>query len=192
MASITVQFRYLTGLKRKIFRDARLIGSWDESGRWSQSWTETPMTEIVAEDGCPGFSLSVKFDAGEVGKLFQWTVRLSTPAAADVSGIPTEVNDANQSGRVRTFQLAPAVTPAQTEAYYFTQACRLGARKVFVHGRSGGSGLRFAVWAPNAQLVEVVFGDPATGYIADDGYGIDASRTPLPMAKDAAGSGRPR
>ncbi len=185
MASIAVQFRYLTGLKRKIFRDARLLGTWDQSGHWIQGWTETPMVEIVAEDGCPGFGLNVKFDASEVGKRFQWKVRLSTPVAADVSGMPTEVNDANQTERVRTFQLAPAGKPAQVEEYYFTCACRLGARKVFAHGRSGGSGLRFAVWAPNAQQVEVVFGNPASGYIADDGDGIDASRSPLPMAKGA-------
>lgn len=43
------------------------------------------------------------------------------------------------------------------------------------------SALRFAVWAPNAQQVDVVFAkfDPArgsaSGYIADDGTGIDAS-----------------
>ncbi len=188
MATIAVHFRFLTGLKRKIFRDARLLGTWDDNGRWSQGWTETPMMEIVAEDGCPGFGLIVKFDAGEVGKRFQWAVRLSTPAAADVSGIPTEVNDANRTERVRMFQLAPAGTPAQLEEYHFTQARRLGARKVFVHGRSGGSGLRFAVWAPNAQQVEVVFGDPANGYIADDGDGIDPSRPPLPLTKGADGT----
>ena len=62
MAEVTVQFRYLTGLKRRIFRNARLVGSWDQQGRESPTWSDTPMTEIIAEDvrgsrpedGCPG------------------------------------------------------------------------------------------------------------------------------------------
>ena len=33
MATVSVQCRYLTGLKRQIFRNARLWGSWDEQGR---------------------------------------------------------------------------------------------------------------------------------------------------------------
>ena len=33
MATIPVKFTYLTGLKREIFRNARLTGSWDENGR---------------------------------------------------------------------------------------------------------------------------------------------------------------
>jgi 1,4-alpha-glucan branching enzyme len=187
MASIAVQFRFLTGLKREIFRNARLLGTWDESGRWSPGWSETPMTEFVGEDGCPGFGVTVKFDPSEVGKRFQWTVRLDTPVAADVSGMPTEVNDANGTDRVRSFQLAPAGKQAQLEEYFFTCARRFGARKVFAHGRSGKPGLRFAVWAPNAQQVEVVFGNPASGYIADDGYGMDPSRPSLPMTKGADG-----
>ena len=32
MAEVTVQFRYLTGLKRRIFRNARLVGNWDHAG----------------------------------------------------------------------------------------------------------------------------------------------------------------
>jgi 1,4-alpha-glucan branching enzyme len=43
------------------------------------------------------------------------------------------------------------------------------------------------VWAPNARQVEVVFGDPAHGYIADDGDGIDPARAPLPMTASAGG-----
>ena len=83
--------------------------------------------------------------------------------------------------------LRPGGGEAQVEEYYFTYARRLGARKVFAPGRAGTPGLRFAVWAPNARRVEVVFGDPANGYIADDGHGIDPSRAPLPMTKRADG-----
>ncbi len=187
MATVSVQFRYLTGLKRKIFRNARILGSWDPTGRFSQNCSETHMADVTAEDGCPGFTATIRFEESEVGKTFQWSVRLSTLSIADVSGVPTEVNDANKADRVRAFQLRPAGSDTQVEEYYFTYARRLGARKVFARGRSGKPGLRFAVWAPNAQQVEVVFGDPANGYIADDGNGIDPSRPPVPMATGTDG-----
>jgi 1,4-alpha-glucan branching enzyme len=62
----------------------------------------------------------------------------------------------------------------------------MGARKVFASDRST-PGLRFSVWAPHAQSVEVVFGDRTNGYIADDGHGIDPARAPLPLIKGADG-----
>ena len=36
IALLTVRFRYLTGLKRELFRNARLMGSWDGVGRFSR------------------------------------------------------------------------------------------------------------------------------------------------------------
>ena len=186
MADVAVQFRYLTGLKRRIFRNARLVGNWDPQGRQSLAGSDTPMTEIIAEDGCPAFTVTVHFDASEVGKPFEWSVRLDTPVASDVRGVATEVKDANKTDRVRRFQLQPAGSN-QIEEYYLTYARRLGARKVFSGGRSRDADLRFAVWAPNARSVEVVFGDPATGYIHDDGRGIDPARPPLAMTKGLDG-----
>ena len=35
----TVGFQFITGLKRAIFRNARLRGSWDNNGRYSDNWT---------------------------------------------------------------------------------------------------------------------------------------------------------
>ena len=186
MADVAVQFRYLTGLKRRIFRNARLVGNWDPQGRQSLAGSDTPMTEIIAEDGCPAFTATVHFDASEVGKPFEWSVRLDTPVVSDVRGVATEVKDANKTDRVRRFQLQPAGS-SQIEEYYLTYARRLGARKVFSGGRSRDADLRFAVWAPNARNVEVVFGDPATGYIHDDGRGIDPARPPLAMARGLDG-----
>jgi 1,4-alpha-glucan branching enzyme len=187
MGIVSVQFRYLTGLTRRIFRDARLQGAWDQHGRASQDWSETPMIETTAEDGCPAFTAVVQFDDSEVGKTFRWSARLSTASVADVSGVPTEVNGANSTERVRTFQLGAPGGNQQIEEYYFTYARRLGARKVFARGPGEDPDLRFAVWAPNARNVEVVFGDPASGYIADDGHGIDPSRAALPMSRDGHG-----
>jgi 1,4-alpha-glucan branching enzyme len=39
MAKIAVTFRYLSGLKRQIFANARLSGSWDSQGKRSETWT---------------------------------------------------------------------------------------------------------------------------------------------------------
>src|SRR5438093_11407919 len=107
MAKITVRFRYLTGLKREMFRNARLAGSWDSLGRLSQVWSETPMTPGRAEDGCPGFTAKVELDASQIGKRFRWGVRLDGPSEPNVWGIPTEVKDANSAERYREFDLQP-------------------------------------------------------------------------------------
>jgi 1,4-alpha-glucan branching enzyme len=148
------------------------------------------MVDFTAEDGCPAFASTVLLDESEVGKTFRWTVRVTTASVTDVSGVPTEVNDPNTTDRVRLFTLrSPADSAGVTQIadYYFTYTRRLGARKFFRAGGAGQPDLRFAVWAPNAQQVDVVFGQPANGYIADDGDGIDPSRAPLPLVKEADG-----
>ncbi len=44
-----------------IFRNARLLGSWDAQGHSSDAWTESPMQAIVGEDGCPAFTATMQF-----------------------------------------------------------------------------------------------------------------------------------
>ena len=185
MAKLAVRFRYLTGLKREIFRNARLAGSWDAAGRYSQAWTDTPMAPGRAEDGCPCFTATIELDGTGVGTQFCWGVILDGPQGANLWGIPTEINDMTSADRYRTFTLA-ADGSSGNQDFYFTYARRLGARKVFRDG-SGPPGLRFSVWAPNAQKVEVVFGRPDNGYIADDGDGIDPRRPVIPLAQQAEG-----
>ncbi len=182
MGMISVQFIYYTGLKRQIFRNARLSGTWDANGKFSSTWLVTSMPDIVAEDGCPGFATTVQFDESEVGKTFQWGVTCDTPAAPNLWAIPTEIQSATQTDRIRTFQLQPSGSN-QVEQFYFTYARRLGARKVFPNGPAATPGLKFAVWAPNAQSIDVVFGDPANGYIANDGFGTDPTQPVLPLTK---------
>src|SRR5215217_5300646 len=87
-AMISVRFTYLTGLKRPIFRNARLAGSWND-------WAETPMTEVVAEDGCPAFTATVKFGNARAGEVHRWGVRLDGPAGANAWGINLEVPSAD-------------------------------------------------------------------------------------------------
>jgi 1,4-alpha-glucan branching enzyme len=66
------------------------------------------------------------------------------------------------------------------EDYWFATGRRFGAQKYL-------AGIRFAVWAPHARKVEVVFapfdlaaGTP-TGYISDDGTGVDPAAVVLKL-----------
>jgi 1,4-alpha-glucan branching enzyme len=181
MPTQTVAFQFITGLKRPIFRNARLRGSWDHHGRYADDWTETPMQEESGEDGCPIFRASIVLDLADADKTFQWGVVLDGPQGSHFWGIPTEVPDQASVERYRQFRLHGAGTP-QTERYYFTYARRLGANKHFAAGSAAPS-LRFAVWAPNARSVEAVFGDPTYGYIADDGSGIDPTQPVVALSR---------
>ncbi len=183
MATKAVEFQFLTGLKRRIFRNPRLVGSWDASGRYSDQWSESPMHEVTGEDGCPMFQGSASLDLADSAKTFKWGVILDGPSGSNFWGIPTEVPDVNSTERRRGFQLAPGGT--QTERYFFTHCRRLGANKRFP---TSGAAARivFAVWAPNAGAVDVVFGT-STGYIADDGHGIDPTMPVVSLSSSLDG-----
>ena len=181
MATLAVHFRYLTGLKRELFRNARLVGSWDAGGRSAVAWSERPMTPALAEDGCPCFVATVELDAGEVGTRFRWGVRLDGPSGPNIWGIPTEIQDLNSTDRYREFTLS-VDEASRRQDFFFTYGRRLGARQVFRDG-SPDADLRFAVWAPNALAVDVVFGRPDNGYISDDGTGIDPAAPVFPLTK---------
>ena len=185
MPNIDVQFRFLTGLKRAIFRNARLSGSWDSGGKASDTWLEIPMRQGKAEDGCPCFTALVSFDSVEIGNLFRWGVRFDGPSGPNIWGVPTEVEYANSGERYREFKLK-ADDNLRTQDFYFTYARRLGARKFFAPN-SDLPDLKFSVWAPNAKTVEVVFGKPGNGYIADDGDGIDPHAQIITLAPGADG-----
>jgi 1,4-alpha-glucan branching enzyme len=190
-------------LKRKVFSNVRLIGSWDDEGRYSGVWSTTPMEDFIGEDGCPCYRTQVELDESQAGWTFHWGVVVDGPAGKDRWGVTTEVRDAESSDRSRSFTLRPRDGKrVQEERYYLTHVRRLGAQK---HMRAGATkdGIRFAVWAPNAKAVEVVFGtfydinDPkrtptdsplprrsiAGGYIADDGQGMHAKLGPFPMTR---------
>jgi 1,4-alpha-glucan branching enzyme len=181
---LLVRITLFTGLARSIFRQARLLGDWDLQGRASADGSETPMNEFTADDGCPAFTADVLFDPVGIGQVFHWSVRVDTLAVADVSAIAIELGDPDRTDRVRSFELAAGGAQPQAEAHWFTLARRFGAQKV-----AGGAapGLRFSLWAPNARRVDLVWVDPAVGYVADDGTGIDSTRPAWPMARDPQG-----
>ena len=147
------------------------------------------MTPARLEDGCPGFVATVALDDSALGQTFRWGVTLDGPSGSNLWGIPTEIQDAGSSERFREFVLG-ADEDSKAQDYYFTYARRLGARKSYADG-SHKPDLRFAVWAPNASKVEVVFGRPDNGYISDDGTGIDPGPAGVRDEEGGrAGSGR--
>ena len=128
------------------------------------------MQEVTGDDGCPVFQGSVSLDLADSAKTFKWGVLLDGPSGANFWGIPTEVQDVHSTERHREFQLVPG-GGTQTERYFLTHCRRLGANK---HTGPGGiTSLVFAAWAPNSGAVDVVFGRTSSGYIGDDGSGID-------------------
>jgi 1,4-alpha-glucan branching enzyme len=160
-----MKFVYDTGLKRRIFKNVRLQGTWDAAGRSSESWSETPMRESMSREGAVVFEAEVPIAASEVGKTFRWAVRLDGPLGLDRQGIVTEHEGAAHDALYRSFVLTDETTTEHR--FCLTHVRLLGANKVNLPG--GEEGIRFAVWAPNAQQVDVVFGQAKVGYIADDG-----------------------
>lgn len=136
------------------------------------------------ETGCDAFTASVSFDASQIGTIFQWGVVADIVGAPNTWVVVTEVPDENSDQRYRSFALAAGET---RQDYWFVTGRRLGAQKYFLPASSASPSIRFAVWAPHARNVEVVFapfevtsGTP-TGYIADDGVGLDPAATVVPL-----------
>jgi 1,4-alpha-glucan branching enzyme len=138
--------------------------------------------------GCDAFSANIALDSAQVGTSFEWGVMADLAGSPNTWAIVTEVSDPNSSQTTRSFTLTAAGDP---QDYWFVTGRRFGAQKYTPPG-AANPGIRFAVWAPNAQNVEVVFAPLATangattGYISDDGTGIDPSAPSLPMKKIGA------
>ena len=90
MAMQTVEFQFITGLKRAIFRNARLRGSWDGNGRYADFWTDSPVQERMGRMGVPFLK-----------PRFHWTLPIrtgfssgessSTDRRAPTSGCPGRI-----------------------------------------------------------------------------------------------------
>ncbi|MGH2721637.1 MAG: alpha-amylase family glycosyl hydrolase [Actinomycetota bacterium] len=175
---ITVRFVYLTGIKRPVFRNARLEGSWN-------GWAPAPMQAVAGEDGCPAFAATATFPDAHAGRVVRWGVRLDGPQAANAWGINLEVGDPSSQERHRELTL-PGAGRTVEERYRFTESRHLGAQKLST-GAAAEPGLRFAVWAPNAQAVDVVFSTRDHGYVGERGQGIDPSMPVVPLAAGPGG-----
>jgi 1,4-alpha-glucan branching enzyme len=175
-----VRFVYSSGLPARRFANAALRGSWDAQGRLGGAWSERPMSAVTCDDGCPGFEATVSFPASEIGRRFEWDVVGDGPAGRR-SLVATEEDDPLSRRTVRAFVLREG---GQLEQYHLVLARWLGANAV--HRADTPRGLRFALWAPNARAVEVVFNDGRNGYVSDDGTGA-ASRPSVPLAPAGGG-----
>ena len=183
MAQIEVTFTFHSGLRRHIFRNVRLSGSWNDGGQYSDQWAVVPMTASPDETGCDAFEASISFDASETGTTFRWGVIGDIVGAPNSWVVRTEVPDQNSSERFRSFILSAGNVK---QDYWLATGRRFGAQKCFPPG-SASPGIRFAVWAPHAIKAEVVLGPfdvtsgALTGYISDDGAGIDAAAPVVPL-----------
>jgi 1,4-alpha-glucan branching enzyme len=178
-----LKFIYDTGIRRRLFHNVRLYGTWDSRGKHSDEWSETPMRETVGPDSARRFEAEVELSKSENGKEFHWRVEHDGLLGLDRQGIVTEQHGLGHDALHRKFTLTPDVNE---QRYYLTHVRRLGARKVRTSDKEE-FGLRFAVWAPNAQAVEVVFGLPSSGYIANDGTGIDPKRPVIKLVRSDDG-----
>jgi 1,4-alpha-glucan branching enzyme len=189
MAVIAVNFTFHSGLKRQLFHNVRLTGSWDSNGQFSTLWSEVAMTASSDGTGCDAFNARISFDTSQVGTSFQWGVVADVADTADAWVIATEVADPNSTDRTRSFTLAAGT--AQQD-YWFVTGRRFGAQKSS-RGGARSAAIQFCLWAPHAQQVDVVFApfdmEAATpsGYIADDGSGIDPTAPVIPLISQADG-----
>ena len=185
MASI--RFIFHTGLRRPLSPSARLTGSWDQAGRPSENWTSVAMSPTRDDAGCPAFEAVVDFPDDVIGTTFRWGVILDGPGGREQWGIPTEVQRYDSREQTRSFALRPG---SSTEEYFLTNLRRLGANKFYPPGASQ-PGIRFALWAPNARAVELVFLDPRVGYVADqpdaarNGAGAISTPGQFPLRNEA-------
>ncbi|MGP6158756.1 MAG: hypothetical protein ACLPYS_14840 [Vulcanimicrobiaceae bacterium] len=146
------------------------------TGCFSDQWTEAPMQAGASEMACSSFTATAWFDESQVGRMFRWGVVVDVAGKANTWGIATEVGDMHATDCSRAFILRAA---GQAESYWLTTTRRFGAQKLHAPGMDSPA-IRSAVWAPNAQNVELVFAQFdaeqfSGGYIDDDGNGIDAS-----------------
>jgi 1,4-alpha-glucan branching enzyme len=137
-------------------------------------------------EGCTALCADLDFPAEQIGATFSWGVSVSDSSGTVAWAIPTEIADPNATDRYRQFVLGAT---GQTEEYWLCGARRFGAQKLF--GSQAGPGIRFSVWAPYAQSVEVVFAPAVSaggnGYIDDGGDGIDASAPVIPLTLQSGG-----
>lgn len=174
------------------------------------------MRGYTGEDGCPTFSVVVELPDSDVGKTLRWGVELTRVSGETVWGIAEEVNSDLSTKNDRSFVLSDSSTQNQPQRvhYRLNQSRYLGAQKVQL---GEVDRIRFAVWAPSAQHVEIVMAqlhdelgqelvkpenpDMATGnaihphasneiyggYIANDGQGAHSSWGPFDLTRGEDG-----
>lgn len=154
-----VQFHYNSGIPADelLISSARLEGSWDSLGAFTENFTAVEMLPYSSEDGCQSFTANVQLAESGVGRTFRWTVWIEIDGVMRL-GISEEVNRGESKENVRHFQLLQTSDENQVESYRLNWSRYLGAQKLLRPGQQE-PGIQFALWAPNAQQVEVVMVD---------------------------------
>src|SRR6516162_3667330 len=67
MQGINVTFTFHSGVRRRLFQNVRLTGSWDITGKHSSQWSQVAMASAEDGTGCDAFSATVALDATQVG-----------------------------------------------------------------------------------------------------------------------------
>jgi hypothetical protein len=116
---VPVKFVYDTGIRRKLFHDVRLWGSWNQAGQYSDEWSEVPMKERACGDGGVAFEAEVALQASEVGKQFSWRVITDGLLGLDRDAITTEASGAGHDALHRTFELS---AESSEQRYYLTMS----------------------------------------------------------------------
>ncbi len=189
MPVFKVRFVYYTGIKRDIFDYAILKGNWDFRGVLTTgTWSEVPMEKRLGTDGCPIFTADLIFEACDEKTIFHWGVDLQLLSGSRKWGIFSENGDSENHQRYLTFYLdCKSSEKIQLETYRLSYHRYLGAQKYFPNPFDLNSPhIRFAVWAPHAKSVQVVFGNN-TGYIAEDGSGIDRKQPSVQLRRQNNG-----
>ncbi len=205
MAQVPVTLNYFPGVFGDPFPgfEATVTGSWDGQGRHSRAWSQASMERLDNGDGGVRFTATVLLDDTEAGKAFDWGVRFVDAAGNTFWGMATEIPDPVSKDCHASFEFDGEPLD---EAYYVTHCRRLGANKFL---RNGDWSVRFAVWAPNARQVDLVFGsiwdmdDPSKtpvmpaeslpktriggGYVANDGTGARMDIAAVPMVRGRDG-----
>ncbi len=170
----TITFEYRTGVAREMVWNARLTGSWTREGTYSEEWTSLPMQPVEGVVGA--FTAEMRFPDTEKGKTFRWGVLVDTPRRRDVWSILAEDGPQESPEFKRGFTLGESETEQHA---WVTPHRSLGAC------RRGDGGIRFSVWAPSAQKVELaVAGEDCGGYIWNDGRGVKET---FPMSSNPEG-----
>lgn len=207
MSTATVEFTYVTGIKRNLFDGmrVRLHGSWDAAGLRTPDLANVLDMQFIppgdSEDGCTRFTATVLLDMSQSGQWFRWGVSAIAGDGKTVWAIPTEVKLRDSRDQTVGFAFSGR---CQKVLYYLTHCRRLGANRVRT---PAGDRIQFAVWAPNARAVKVVIGKIwdnsdlsraplsasippdriAGGYISDHDLGVHPSLGPFNMSPGPEG-----
>ena len=133
------------------------------------------MQEEIGEDGCPIFTASVALDLADQDKTFKWGVVLDGPQGAISGAFRPKCRMSIPSSAIGSSDSTGGGAP-QVERYYFTYGRRLGREQTLRGGKRRARPAVCRLGAQRAERWKWSSANRASGYIADDGTGIDPAQ----------------